>query len=115
MTSLLSASIAVQTPSVTDAGHAQQMLGDVPFLGANKGPEFIAHAFMHEVAERLAGRVQITSDGFRCYPSAIANAFSKRLENHKHSVALHYFHYNFIRRHSDEQDDPSGNGGCARS
>ena len=29
----------------------------------------------------------------------LTNAFSKKLENHAHSVALHYMHYNFCRIH----------------
>lgn len=29
----------------------------------------------------------------------LTNAFSKKLSNHEHAIALHYFHYNFIRRH----------------
>ena len=29
----------------------------------------------------------------------LTNAFSKSLANHQHSVALHYFHYNFVRKH----------------
>ncbi len=29
----------------------------------------------------------------------MTNAFSKLLSNHAHAIALHYFHYNFIRRH----------------
>jgi len=28
----------------------------------------------------------------------LTNAFSKKIENHAHSVALHYMHYNFARR-----------------
>ena len=27
------------------------------------------------------------------------NAFSKKIENHAHSVALHFMHYNFCRQH----------------
>lgn len=30
----------------------------------------------------------------------LTNGFSKKVENHAHAIALHYFHYNFIRRHS---------------
>lgn len=29
----------------------------------------------------------------------LTNAFSKRIENHRHALALHYFHYNFCRKH----------------
>jgi hypothetical protein len=29
----------------------------------------------------------------------LTNAFSKKIENHAHSVALHYMHYNFMRIH----------------
>ena len=30
----------------------------------------------------------------------LTNAFSKKIENHAHSVALHYMFYNFCRVHS---------------
>ena len=29
----------------------------------------------------------------------LTNAFSKKIENHAHSVALHFLHYNFCRQH----------------
>jgi len=29
----------------------------------------------------------------------LTNAFSKKLENHKHAMALHYMYYNFCRKH----------------
>jgi len=29
----------------------------------------------------------------------LTNAFSKKVENHTHAVALHYMHYNFARIH----------------
>jgi hypothetical protein len=36
----------------------------------------------------------------------LTNAFSKKLENHIHAVALHYFHYNFCRIHKSLRDTP---------
>ena len=29
----------------------------------------------------------------------LTNAFSKKIENHKHSIALHFMHYNYCRIH----------------
>jgi len=37
----------------------------------------------------------------------LTNGFSKRLENHKHAIALHYFHYNFIRKHQTIKTTPA--------
>ena len=37
----------------------------------------------------------------------LTNAFSKKLENHKHAVALHYFHYNFCRKHMTVKTTPA--------
>ena len=37
----------------------------------------------------------------------LTNAFSKKLENHAHSVALHYMHYNFCRIHKSLRVTPA--------
>ena len=37
----------------------------------------------------------------------LTNAFSKKLENHTLSVALHYFHYNFCRIHKSLRVTPA--------
>ena len=29
----------------------------------------------------------------------LTNAFSKKLENHKHAMSLHFLYYNFVRMH----------------
>ena len=43
----------------------------------------------------------------------LTNGFSKRLQNHKYAVALHYFHYNFIRRHQTIKTTPAVAAGVA--
>ena len=33
--------------------------------------------------------------------------FSKKLENHRHSVAIHFMHYNFVRIHGSLRVTPA--------
>jgi IS1 family transposase len=144
-----------------------------------------AYHFMHDLAERLAHRVQLTTDGHRAYLSAVedafgsqidyamlqkiygnseqgpetryspavcmgarkavisgkpdfnhvsisyverqnltmrmgmrrftrlTNGFSKKLENHEHSVALHFMHYNFCRIHQSLRVTPAMEAGVS--
>lgn len=144
-----------------------------------------AQFFMHDLAGRVANRIQLTTDGFRPYivaaeeafgseidyaqivkiygymePSPevrysrpiyqgsrkvrisgrpkttgvstsicernnlnmrmgmrrftrLTNAFSKKVENHKHAVALHFLHYNFCRIHSSLRMTPAMQAGVA--
>ncbi len=37
----------------------------------------------------------------------LTNAFSKKIENHEYAMALHYFHYNFIRLHGKFRQTPA--------
>jgi len=43
----------------------------------------------------------------------LTNAFSKKIENHEHAVALHYFHYNFVRKHLTLKTTPAVAAGIA--
>lgn len=43
----------------------------------------------------------------------LTNAFSKKLENHEHAIALHFFHYNFIRIHQSLRSTPAMKAGVA--
>lgn len=37
----------------------------------------------------------------------LTNAFSMKIENLEHSVALHFMHYNFVRRHQTLKISPA--------
>jgi len=41
----------------------------------------------------------------------LTNAFSKKLENHEHSVALHFMYYNFCRIHQSLRVTPAMEAG----
>jgi hypothetical protein len=43
----------------------------------------------------------------------LTNGFSKKFENHQHAVALHFFHYNFIRKHQTLKTTPAVAAGIA--
>ena len=43
----------------------------------------------------------------------LTNAFSKKIENHAHSVAIHYMHYNFCRKHQTLKQTPAMAAGIA--
>lgn len=45
----------------------------------------------------------------------LTNAFSKKLENLKHAVALHFFYYNFIKEHSTLKVTSAMQAGIAKS
>src|ERR1700722_10724437 len=41
----------------------------------------------------------------------LTNAFSKKVENHAHAIALHYMHYNFCRVHQTLRVTPAMQAG----
>ena len=157
----------------------------IGYLVGVRSPD-CANEFMKDVADRLATRVQLTSDGLKVYIDAVdgafggqidfaqlvklygsdnsqeaerkyspatckgckkhvqagqpdpahistsyverqnltmrmsmrrftrlTNGYSKKIENHEHAVALHYFHYNFIRKHHTLKTTPAVAAGIA--
>jgi IS1 family transposase len=45
----------------------------------------------------------------------LTNGYSKKIENHQHAIALHFFHYNFIRKHHTIKTTPAVAAGLANS
>lgn len=45
----------------------------------------------------------------------LTNAFSKKVENHAHNVALHFMHYNFCRIHQTLRVTPAMQAGLAKN
>ncbi len=43
----------------------------------------------------------------------LTNAFSKKLQNHYHAIALHFMHYNFCRKHQTIKQAPAMASGLA--
>jgi hypothetical protein len=44
----------------------------------------------------------------------LTNAFSKKLENHRHAMALHFLCYNFVRIHQTLRTTPAMAAGVAK-
>ena len=44
----------------------------------------------------------------------LTNAFSKKVENHRAAVALHFAHYNFVRLHQTFESAPAMAAGVSR-
>lgn len=68
-------------------------------------PEFISTSYIER--QNLSLRM-----GNRRH-TRLTNAHSKKLANHAHAIALHYFHYNFIRRHLTLKTTPAVAAGIA--
>ena len=78
--------------------------------GAKKTPQFGLPDPKH-VSTSYVERQNLTLRMANRRFTRLTNAFSKRLINHAHAIALHYFHYNFIRRHKTLGTTPAVKAG----
>ncbi len=56
-------------------------------------------------------RQNLTMRMSMCRFTRLTNAFSKKMENHNHAVALHFMHYNFCRIHQTLKVTPAMEAG----
>jgi hypothetical protein len=66
-----------------------------------------ATEWLQDVANRLSNRIQRNMRRF----TRLTNAFSKKIVNHMHSVALFYMHDNFVRVHQTLRVTPAMEAG----
>jgi hypothetical protein len=55
----------------------------------------------------MPGHANLTMRMSMCLFTRLTNGFSKKFENHCHSVSLHMFWYNFIRIHQTIRCTPA--------
>ncbi len=75
-----------------------------PVIG-NPGPEHVSTSFV----ERQNLTMRMSMRRF----TRLTNAFSRKLEDHAHAVALHFLHYNFARVHKCLRVTPAMEAGIA--
>ncbi len=86
------------SPAVCTGSREQIITGD-------PDPDFISTSFVER--QNLTVRMHVRRF------TRLTNAFSKKLDNHKAAVALHYMHYNFARIHQTLRVTPAMEAGVS--
>ncbi len=76
----------------------------IPIIG-QPNPKYISTSYVER--QNLTMRMQMRRF------TRLTNAFSKKIENHFHAVALHYMYYNFCRVHQTLRVTPAMEAGIA--
>lgn len=95
-----------------NGGHSELRFSPAVCMGAKKAVISGKPAFEH-VANSLTERNNLTMRvGMRRF-TRLTNAFSKKIENHEHAIALHFMHYNFCRIHKTLRVTPAMEAGIS--
>lgn len=77
-----------------------------PCIGAEREAIFGTPNYKH-ISTSYVERQNMTMRMHMRRFTRLSNAFSKKLENHIHAVAIHYFNYNFCRIHQTTRISPA--------
>ena len=78
---------------------------DMKVVSGNPDPKHVSTSFVER--QNLTMRMHMRRF------TRLTNAFSKKIDNHRHSVALHYMYYNFCRVHQTLRVTPAMEAGIS--
>ena len=78
---------------------------DMKVVSGDPDPKHVSTSFVER--QNLAMRMQMRRF------TRLTNAHSKKVDNHRHMVALHYMHYNYCRVHSSLRVTPAQEAGLS--
>lgn len=90
----------------SDRGKGEVRYSPAQCIGARQIP-LIGRPKRKDISTSYAERQNLTMRMQMRRFTRLTNAFSKKLENHRHAVALHFMHYNFCRIHQTLRVTPA--------